>query len=45
MIKVWDYRTMKLLATIEAANISKWCSANGYLPHHKRGSSWVVIAA
>ena len=34
MLKLIDYRTHKLLATVKRAELNKWCDANGYLPHH-----------
>jgi hypothetical protein len=41
--KLFDYRTKALIAEIPAKDFNKWCDANGYLPHHKVGSGWVVI--
>ncbi len=43
MIKVYEHGTNKQIAEVAAKDFNKWCDQNGYLPHSKRGTGWVVI--
>jgi hypothetical protein len=44
MIKVYEYRTGKLLAELHSEKrMDRWCEVKGYLPHHKVNGGWVVI--
>lgn len=38
-----DYRTGKVLATVGKHEITAWCLANDYLPHHWTMRGLVVI--
>jgi len=42
MLKLYDYNTRRHIATIEASNLSTWCAANGYLPHHLQRTALAV---
>jgi len=43
MIRIIDYRTRQVLATIPARDLSKWCNENKALPHSKTARGWLVI--
>lgn len=44
-IHIFQHATGRKLATIKANELTAWCDAYGFLPHHKvKGLGWVVIA-
>jgi hypothetical protein len=43
MIKIKDF-TGKTIAEIKKSQFNQWCNVNGFLPHHKSGNTWFVIA-
>jgi hypothetical protein len=43
MIQIIKHGTNEILAEIARKALNKWCDANGYLPHHKTRTGWVVI--